>query len=171
MVEDWVGTAAFQRGIRRYLREHAMGNATTGELEKDIEEETGVKVTPVMDGMLNRVGYPVLRFNLETGKLVVDEEQAAGGAPWAVPVCIHLERAKRMCEVLSTAHAEIPLEGASTGVEGSSQTWTWTNEYGSGYYRSVLGAGMLDALVGRGYQELSEPERLSVLIDIKAGAR
>jgi alanyl aminopeptidase len=172
MVEDWVGEEAFQRGIRRYLREHAMGNATTDELERDIEEETGVAVKPVMDGMLNRVGFPLLRFKLENGKLVVDQEPG-GGEPWSMPVCIHSESAKRMCEVISTAHAEIPVKGASVGGEGrrNQQTWVWTNAYGSGYYRSVPGTGMLDAVVGRGYQELSEPERLSLLVDVKAEAR
>jgi hypothetical protein len=78
-----------------------------------------------------------------------------------------------MCEVISTAHAEIPVKGASVGGEGrrNQQTWVWTNAYGSGYYRSVPGTGMLDAVVGRGYQELSEPERLSLLVDVKAEAR
>lgn len=173
MLEDWVGVEPFQRGIRRYLREHAMGNATTGELEKDIEKETGVNITPVMDGMLNRTGYPLVRFKVEPGKLVLDQESVGGGSPWAMPVCIHVETASRRCEVISTAHAEIPVEGASVGVEGrrSPQTWIWTNAFGSGYYRSVLGPGMLDAVVGRGYQELSESERLSVLVDVRAETR
>jgi alanyl aminopeptidase len=173
MVEDWVGTEVFQRGIRRYLQEHAMGNATTAELEKDIEEEAGVNVAPVMNGMLDRVGYPLMRFKLENGKLVVDQEPVGGGAVWTIPVCVHSENAQRKCELVDTAHAEIRIEGASTGVEGrrNLQTWIWTNAYGSGYYRSVLGAGMLDVIVGRGYPELSEPERLSLLVDIKAEMR
>jgi cytosol alanyl aminopeptidase len=173
MVEDWVGEEPFQRGIRRYLREHAMGNATTGELEKDIEKETGVNVTPVMDGMLNRTGYPVVRFKVEPGKLVLDQESVGGGSQWVMPVCVHTETISRRCEVISAAHAEIQVEGASVGVEGgrSPQTWVWTNAFGSGYYRSVMGPGMLDAVVGRGYQELSEPERLSVLVDVRAETR
>ncbi len=95
MVEDWVGADAFQRGLRRYLREHAMGNATTAELEKDLTEETGVNVTPVMDDMLNRIGYPVMRFKLEDGQLIVDQAPISGGAVWTMPVCIHPENAKR----------------------------------------------------------------------------
>jgi hypothetical protein len=173
MVEDWVGVEPFQRGIRRYLREHAMGNATTGELEEDIEKETGVDITRVMDGMLNRTGYPLVRFKVEPGKLVLDQESVGGGSPWAMPVCVHTETISRKCEVISTAHTEIPAEGVSAGGEGrrNPQTWVWTNAFGSGYYRSVLGPGMLDAVLGRGYQELSEPERLSVLVDVRAETR
>ena len=172
MVEDWVGADAFQRGIRNYLHEHAMGNGTTAGLEKDLEEATGVKVAPVMDGMLNRVGYPVMRFKLENGKLVADQEPAGGGSAWTMPVCIDSENGQRRCEVVSAAHVEIQVEGASVGQgRRNFQTWIWTNAYGSGYYRSVLGEGMLDAVVGRGYSELSEPERLSLLVDVKAGMR
>jgi cytosol alanyl aminopeptidase len=173
MVEDWVGEDLFRRGIRRYLQEHAMSNATTVELEKDLAEETGVDVAPVIDEMLNRVGYPVMRFKLEDSKLLIDQEPTSGGVVWTMPVCIHAENTAHRCTVVSTAHAEIPVEEVSTGGAGrrSQQMWVWTNASGSGYYRSVLGAGMLDAVVGRGYQELSEPERLGVLVDTKSGTR
>lgn len=170
MVEDWVGAEAFQRGIRRYLREHAMGNATTAELEKDLEEETGVRVTPVMEGMLNRTGYPLLQFKVETGKLVVDQESVGGEGAWTMPICLHGERVKLRCEVVDAAHTELPIEGLTAETEGrrNSQSWIWTNAYGSGYYRSVLGTNMLETLIDRGYSDLSEPERLGLLVDIKA---
>jgi len=170
MVEDWVGADAFRKGIRSYLREHAMSNGTTAEFERDLEQATGMQVAPVIDGMLNRVGYPMMRFKLETGKLVVDQEPVDGGKAWALPVCIHVEETLPRCEVVSTVHAEIPVQGATAGGQGrrNFQTWIWTNAYGSGYYRSVLGDGMLDAVVGRGYLELSEPERLSLLVDLKS---
>jgi cytosol alanyl aminopeptidase len=173
MVEDWVGADAFQQGIRRYLQEHAMGNATTAEFEKDIEEESGVKVTPVLDGMLTRIGYPVMRFKLADQKLIVDQEMVGGGDVWAMPVCIHLEKTPHRCEIINAAHTEIPLDGITAIVAGrrNLQTWVWTNAYGSGYYRSVLGAGMLDALIGRGYTELSGAERLNVLVDVNANSK
>jgi alanyl aminopeptidase len=173
MVEDWVGPEAFQRGIRRYLREHAMGNATTADLEKDIEEETGVNVAPVMDGMLNRIGYPVMQFKLEGGKLMVDQEPTDGGGPWEMPVCLHVEDAKRTCQVIDTTHAEIPMAEPPTAGAGrrSRQAWVWTNAYGSGYYRSVFDTKMRDAVVDRGYPELSEQERLALLVDVSSGAR
>jgi cytosol alanyl aminopeptidase len=168
MVEDWVGEGPFRVAIRRYLQEHAMGNATTAELERTIEEKTGVKVTPVMDGMLNRVGYPLIRFRLADAKLLVDQEPVGGGTPWVVPICIHLENAKRRCELLDTARVEIPVEGAQDDGPRHRHAWIWTNAYGSGYYRSVLDEEMLDEVLDRGYSELSEAERLSLLVDIKA---
>jgi alanyl aminopeptidase len=173
MVEDWVGADVFQRGIRIYLHDHAMSNATTAELEENLKESTGVNVGPVMDEMLNRVGFPVMRFRLETGKLVLDQENADKTRPWTMPVCFHLEETERRCDVINTDHAEILVAGVVTATQSrrSPQTWIWTNAYGSGYYRSVLDGGMLDAVAGRGYLDLSEPERLSLLQDVKAAIR
>jgi alanyl aminopeptidase len=173
MVEDWVGADAFQRGIRIYLHDHAMSNATTAELEQNLKESTGVDVGAVMDEMLNRVSFPVMRFKLEMGKLILDQEHADEGGPWTMPVCVHSEEAERRCDVVNTDHAEILVAGVVTATQGrrSPQTWIWTNAYGSGYYRSVLDGGMLDAIAGRGYLDLSEPERLSLLLDVKAAMR
>jgi alanyl aminopeptidase len=169
MVEDCVGEDAFQRGIRRYLLEHSMKNAATADLEKDLEEETGVKVSPVMEEMLNRTGYPVMQFKVEPGKLVVDQEAVGGGGPWTMPVCIRTESVKPKCEMVSGAHTELLVEGLTveTG-RRNPQTWVWTNTFGSAYYRSVLGTNMLDAVIDRGYSQLSGPERLSLLVDTRA---
>jgi alanyl aminopeptidase len=172
MVEDWVGPESFQRGIRRYLREHAMGNATTSDLENDIEEETTGKVTRVMDEMLNRTGYATMQFKLENGRLIVDQVPVEGEIPWVMPICFHVEGAKRTCEVIDTIHAEIPVAKVSAAVEGrgNGQVWVWTNAYGSGYYRSVFDVKMSDAVVKRGYPDLSEQERLALLLDVSSGA-
>jgi alanyl aminopeptidase len=169
LVEDWVGAEAFQRGLRRYLHEHAMGNATSAELEDDLKQETGVNVAPVMEAMLTRIGYPTIRFKTEPGKLIADQQLADGAVPWTMPVCVHSEAAKE-CVVIDSAHAEIPFgaAAAATTARRAPQPWISTNAFGSGYYRSVLTNEMLDSLVGRGYVELSEPERLGLLVDIRA---
>ena len=92
------------------------------------------------------------------------------GAPYQMPICFHADAVKR-CEVISSGHTEIPMEApaAAPGGRRAQQPWVSTNAFGSGYYRSALSTEMLDALVGRGYLDLSEPERLSLLIDVKAG--
>ncbi len=62
-----------------------MGNATTSELEMDLEEESSIRVTPVIEGMLNRIGYPRMQFKLENGELIVDQNPVVVGAPWVMP--------------------------------------------------------------------------------------
>jgi cytosol alanyl aminopeptidase len=160
MLEDWLGPAAFQRSLHRYLTDHQFGNATSSDLIAAIKAETGVDVGPVLVGFLDRPGAPVLRFSVAPGdgaaKLVVDQ----GANPWTIPVCFHAASMDRRCEVVSTSHAELQLPGPVA--------WVWPNAYGSGYYRSVLTEALLDTLVANGYGQLESPERLALAGDLES---
>jgi alanyl aminopeptidase len=159
MLEDWLGPEVFQRALHRYLIEHQFGNATSADLLKAIQQESGVDVGPVLFGFLDRPGAPVLRFSMAPGgsgpKLEIEQD----ANPWAVPVCIHQPGAARRCEVVSSTHGEIQLT--------TLPIWIWTNAYGSGYYRSLLSADMWDAVVGSGYDQLEEPEQMALIADLQ----
>jgi aminopeptidase N len=162
MLEDWLGPAAFQRSLHRYLTDHEFGNATSSDLILAIKQETGVDVGPVLLGFLDRSGAPVLHVSVVSAggaaRLAVDQS----ATPWAIPVCVHSEMGRR-CEVVTTSHAELDLAEAPT--------WIWPNAYGSGYYRSVLTANLLDALSKTGYGRLEEPERLALAGDLEGLAK
>jgi alanyl aminopeptidase len=159
MLEDWLGPEVFQRALHRYLIEHQFGNATSADLLKAIQQESGVDVGPVLFGFLDRPGAPVLRFSMAPGgsgpKLEIEQD----ANPWAVPVCIHQPGAARRCEVVSSTHGEIQLT--------TLPIWIWTNAYGSGYYRSLLSADMWNAVVGSGYDQLEEPEQMALIADLQ----
>jgi cytosol alanyl aminopeptidase len=160
MLEDWLGPEVFQRALHRYLIDHQFGDATSADLVKAIQQESGVDVGPVLFGFLDRPGAPVLRFSMAPGEPGPKLEIEQDGNPWAVPVCIHQPGAARRCEVVSSTHGEIQLT--------SLPIWIWTNAYGSGYYRSSLSAEMWDAVVGSGYRLLEEPEQLALAADLQA---
>jgi cytosol alanyl aminopeptidase len=159
MLENWLGPEVFQRALHRYLIDHQFGNATSADLVKAIQQESGVDVGPVLFGFLDRPGAPVLRFSMAPGgsgpKLEIEQD----ANPWAVPVCIHQPGAARRCEVVSSTHGEIQLT--------TLPIWIWTNAYGSGYYRSLLSADMWDAVVGSGYRLLEEPEQMALIADLQ----
>jgi cytosol alanyl aminopeptidase len=159
MLEDWLGAEVFQRALRRYLIDHQFGSATTVDLVKAIQQESGVDVGPVLFGFLDRPGAPVFRFSMVPGgpgpKLEIEQD----AIPWAVPVCIHQPGTARRCEVVSSTHYVIQLT--------TLPIWIWTNAYGSGYYRSLLNADMWDAVVGSGYHQLEEPEQMALIADLQ----
>lgn len=159
MLEDWVGAAPFQRALHRYLTDHQFGNATSADLATAIKQETGVDVGPVMFGFLDRPGAPVLTFSIGSGQGGPTLDVDQGPSPWTVPVCLHIEGTARHCNVVSGSHAEVHL--------ASAPSWIWPNAYGSGYYRSVLSASLLDQLMAAGYGELEEPERLAFASDLE----
>lgn len=161
MLENWIDAEVMQRSLHRYLTDHAFGNASTADLVRAIQQESGVDVGPVLFGFLDRPGAPVLRFSTvrsTDGGTRVEVEQT-DARPWAVPVCIHAEAAARKCEVVNASHAEIRAAG--------SPAWIWTNAYGSGYYRSLLTGNMWDAVVDLGYGQLEWPEQLALTADLE----
>ncbi|KAI8089940.1 aminopeptidase [Halteromyces radiatus] len=70
MLSSWLGVETFLAGVRRYVRRHKLGNASTDDLWMALSEEAGVDVSQFMDLWTKRVGYPVLNVTKETGNSI-----------------------------------------------------------------------------------------------------
>lgn len=86
---DLMGEEAFQRGIRRYMKEFAFGNATWEELVDILDSETDADLKAFCDVWVNQKGMPTisLRLNedsdLANEQVVVDESDPLGrGLLW-----------------------------------------------------------------------------------------
>lgn len=159
MLDDWLGPERLQRSLHRYLIDHQFATATSKDLALAIQQETGVEVGPVLFDFLDRPGAPVLRFSAASRGAAAALEVDQDGSPWTVPVCIHVDGGQRRCEQVSGPHAALALSPAPA--------WTWTNAYGSGYYRSVLAEDLLSPLMEKGYTFLEGPERLALIGDLE----
>ncbi|CAG8554273.1 15559_t:CDS:10 [Funneliformis caledonium] len=60
MLSTYLGEKVFLSGIKRYLKLHAFGNASTDDLWKALSIESGNDVCQFMTGWTRMVGYPVL---------------------------------------------------------------------------------------------------------------
>ena len=58
MIEAYVGKEAFEDGIRRYLSQHAYGNATGNDLWTTLDEVSGRQVQQIMVGWIRQPGFP-----------------------------------------------------------------------------------------------------------------
>lgn len=56
MLSSWLGVDVFLAGVRRYLRKHKLGNASTADLWEALSEEAGVDVSQFMALWTKRVG-------------------------------------------------------------------------------------------------------------------
>jgi puromycin-sensitive aminopeptidase len=71
MLEQFLGMERFRDGIRRYLKDHAYGNAETTDLWDAIEAElnhqgvTDIPVRAIMDSFIFQGGYPLLTVSPE----------------------------------------------------------------------------------------------------------
>jgi alanyl aminopeptidase len=160
MLEDWLGPEPFRRSLHRYLTHHQFGNATTTDLARAIQQESGVNASPVLFSFLDRPGAPLFRFSLASDEGASKLEIEQGDHPWTAPVCFHADSGERRCQVVNASQAEVRLPGRPA--------WMWPNAYGSGYYRSLLTPALLEALVRSGYNQLTKPERLALAGDVEA---
>ncbi|QIX00043.1 hypothetical protein AMS68_005560 [Peltaster fructicola] len=60
MISKYLGEETFLEGIRRYLKKHAYGNTTTGDLWASLSDASGKDVERVADIWTKNVGYPVV---------------------------------------------------------------------------------------------------------------
>jgi alanyl aminopeptidase len=150
MLEEWLGAEAFQRGLQAYLKAHSMANASTDDLAAALSEGSGIEVRTVLHSFLDQSGYPTITAECGSG-LRVDSK-------WTVPVCVQGSG----CTVVSESKAG---ETAAPGCPG----WIWPNRGGSGYFRVSLSESALQSVVDQGWEDLTAPERISVIDDTTAG--
>ncbi|MEZ4473713.1 MAG: M1 family aminopeptidase [bacterium] len=165
MARSWLGDAAFQAAVRRWIGRHAHRNAPTGDLLAELEAASGQPVGAVLGPFLDQVGLPALvveatsdprRFRLVVERFGPPLGQQ-GPPPWQIPARLRvgLPSGEEVIEVLVGA---TPVEV----VTARPPVWLHPNADERGYYRWRLPAGALAALVGPGLAALGDRERVAL---------
>jgi cytosol alanyl aminopeptidase len=163
MFEQFVGPAAFQAAIRRYLTAHAGTAVTTQAFLAALGTATRPEVADALAANLRHAGTPVVELALRCGPApaaaasgggsVVASVVAAVADGIRVPVCLRFPTpagTDRRC-LLAAAHTELALPAGA-----GCPAWLVGNDGGVGFYRTVWrGAPPLAPLM-----ELSPKERL-----------
>ncbi|MCP3102569.1 M1 family metallopeptidase [Myxococcus sp. K15C18031901] len=177
MTEEWLGRDVFQRGIQRYMRKHAHGNATAKDFLDALSAEAKQDVTGVLGTFLDQGGAPLVTASLECGagqpKVVLSQQRylrlgskAPGPQQWKVPVCVKYAaggKLSRACTVLEGEKAEVALTDAKTCPE-----WVFPNAEGAGFFRMQLSGEAASKLMTAGLGKLSRSERVALLGDVRA---
>ncbi|HVK68409.1 MAG TPA: M1 family aminopeptidase [Polyangium sp.] len=177
MFEAYVGPEKFQRGVRRYLDEHAHGNAKAADFLRALSAETGPEIGPAFATFLDQPGVPRVKAELAcekgkppTVKLSQSRWLPAGSAgaaesTWQIPVCLRYGPGPeaRACTLLTTKTAELPLDKAKSCPAAFA-----LKDAGIGYYHVDLGKDALARLLGKQGKFLGVPARLALLDDASA---
>src|SRR5262249_41164140 len=140
MFERWAGAENFRKGVKRYLTEHADGNATAKEFLAAISVESGKDVGAPFSTFLDQPGVPLVTAKLVCeggkGKLTLSQARyvplGAGQAreqTWQIPVCARTS-AGQACTLLTEKTGTLDL--------GACPQWFTPNADASGYYRSAI---------------------------------
>ena len=179
MFEHWLGADVFQAGIRRYVKAHADGNATSNDFIAALGEAAGRDLS-AMATFLDQAGAPRVHAELTcpaggapavtlTQSRYLPPGAAAPASPsanrWRFPVCIAYDRdGKRAesCQLIEDEKTTVALEAKAC------PKWALPNAGGFGYYRMSLPAPMVASLTGPGWKQLSTPERMVLIGELDA---
>jgi aminopeptidase N len=75
MLAAHLGQETFLKGVSNYLKAHAYGNATTGDLWSALSQVSGQDVNALMDPWIRKIGFPVLTVGEEPGQIGVKQSR------------------------------------------------------------------------------------------------
>jgi len=169
MMEGWLGPDDFQKGLRKYLADHRLGNATSKDLEAALtgavheEKSMGQEKTPapVLEAFLNTTGVPAIKANVECrDQALTLTLERANDQEATTPICWKTNLESQTCQVL-------PGNSVQVAETGACPAWIYLNAGGTGYYRTVWTAPQLQTLAGS-LDKLSGAERLTLVYDLRA---
>lgn len=183
-LENWLGEDVFQRGIRRYLSEHARGNATTTDLIAALAAESAQPVGAVVDDLTLRPGIPLLATTVacegrgpatvtfrQSRYVPIGSTASSAGVLWHVPVCVRYldgRTARTACTLVEGESASMTLPGDRC------PTWVMPNADGGSYARFTLPdedlAHLRAALTARN-SPLTVRDRIALADSVRAGVR
>lgn len=165
MVEQWLGSESFRKGVLAYVNAHAWGNAEAADLWNALSEASGADVTAVLESFLDQPGYPLLRVDVDDAGVVTLAQERflnygveAPQQRWVLPV--RLAYAGKA----GTATRAVLLRGEhhSLGLE-TEVDWLLPDAGARGYYRWTLPAERILDLAGRAADVMGPRERVAFL--------
>jgi alanyl aminopeptidase len=176
MFRAYAGEDAFQKGVREYMKAHAHGTATAGDLLAALSSSSGKDIAGPFNSFLEQPGVPFV-----TAKLVCDAQKKSAVVEleqqrflpvgstgdraklWQVPVCVRAGDGKKAwsttCTLLTKAAGALELSSCPKVIH--------PNADGRGYYRWSMPADQLAAL-SSSIGALSPGERISYANAIRA---
>jgi aminopeptidase N len=148
MIAGFMGDTKFRDGVRRYMKAHENGNATSADFFGAMAKASGdPRILPAMQSFTDQQGVPLVTFDPDGkgGYRVTQSRYTRLGttAPpiqWGIPLCARLTGGKKQCQLLDQQSGSIKLFG--TGA-------VMPNVGGTGYYRFELPAKDWDALIAK----------------------
>jgi tricorn protease interacting factor F2/3 len=142
MIEAYIGPDKFQKGVSNYLKQFRYSNASGSDLWNHLQQASGMDVSHLMEGWIGKVGYPVVKASLSSGKLLLEQERfllsgAREKQTWPIPVTITVDNKTQ----------QLMLDNEKTEVSVSNPKSLKLNVDRTGFYRIDYRGPELQALV------------------------
>ncbi|MFN8586747.1 MAG: M1 family aminopeptidase [Candidatus Eisenbacteria bacterium] len=169
MFENWLAPEVFRKGVRQYLKDHAWGNATAGDLWKALDAASGSDVSAAMATFTDQPGVPFVRVVPIPGGVRLTQKRfspygvSQPDKRWRVPVALRWSdgRTVRLQRVLLAGETmDVKLVGAAPG---GRIAWLMPNAGGHGYYAWSMPDSMIESLAAAAPEALDSHERVQML--------
>ncbi len=165
--ENYLGPEVFQKGVRAYLKAHAWGNATAGDLWKALDQASGQPVSDAMATFTDQPGLPLVRMTPAEGGVRLTQSRCTPwgveqpAMRWKIPMVLRWSDGKK------AVTTRVLLADESQVVKLPARpAWVMPNGGGRGYYAWSAPGDMIESLAAHAQDELAPAERLSFLGDL-----
>lgn len=173
MLEAYVGEDVFQRGVRRYLKEHLLANASAEDLWNAISlEARSADVRKIMRSFVFQPGYPQLNVTLNPGggfsisqyRRLTSGQDKEDPTLWTVPLAFRFPgKTPGGTGVEKPGYAVLEKRSQSFGANGGNAC-VFINAGAQGYYQTCYEPRLLKALQAS-FSQLSTEEKIVLLSD------
>jgi aminopeptidase N len=164
MLETYLGEDVFREGVRRYVRAHRYGSATTADLWHELSQASGRDVGALSAPWTEQPGYPIVmverRCTAGVARLTLAQErfvllgQKAQPFLWKVPVILDAAGHRRTL-LLEGASQELQIDGCGAVRANTGDTGYFRVQYDPENFRELASA----------LPQLDAPDRLRLLSD------
>ena len=155
MIEQFIGTAEFRKGVGNYLRKHEYGNTVTTDLWEGLDGASDWPVGEIMDTWVYQRGFPQIDVTEVDGGVRLDQSRylaipdETDSTIWKVPVQLRGRAGGEGFESKVLLEQDDELVSIEDGID-----YLVANGGGHGFYRTRysegLFAGILNNLDGLG---------------------
>lgn len=151
MIEAYIGSENFKRGVAQYLQEFRYSNASGHDLWSNLQETSGTEVSRIMEGWISQEGFPVVKASLVGSKLTLEQERflLTGGASkqiWPIPITMNVD-GKTQSLLLDKKKAEVDLPTTIRSLKVNvDQTGFYVVQYDGKALRDLVWQGRLSPL-------------------------
>lgn len=177
MLNNWLGSDNFKKGLHNYLVKFSYKNAFTEDLWRALGDASGKPVERVMSTWTKQMGFPVLDVSVKSSSedsvtLHVTQKKFStgstyqGDAMWSIPITISTSQNEaHQTYLMDTRSADITVTNVSP------DGWIKLNPGFIGFYRVKYSQELLDRLLPAvKSQQLCASDRLNIVNDLFAMA-
>jgi tricorn protease interacting factor F2/3 len=151
MIEAYIGSENFKKGVAQYLQKFRYSNASGHDLWSNLQEASGTDVGRIMEGWISQEGFPVVKASLAGTKLVLEQERflLTGGSSkqtWPIPVTMNVD-GQTQSVLLDKKKAELNLPTTARSLKVNvDQTGFYVVQYDGKELQDLVWKGRLSPL-------------------------